>query len=58
MYEFRGRNLADSERPRIRINIRRVRDEAVNFAAQHGARKGQQQAVVKALTDAKYWLRK
>ncbi len=38
--------------------IRKVRDEAVSFAARHGATKGQQHAVMKALTKAEYWLTK
>jgi len=41
-----------------KVNIRRIQDEAVNFAARCGATKGQQDAVKKALTQAKYWLRR
>ena len=38
--------------------IRRIRREAVAFAVSHGASKGQEYAVLKALTDAGYHLTK
>lgn len=38
--------------------IRRIRREAVTFAVAHGASKGQEYAVFKALTDAGYHLTK
>ena len=41
-----------------KLEIRRIRDEAVNFAKKNGASYGQQQAVKKALTNAGYWLTK
>jgi hypothetical protein len=36
--------------------IRKVRDMAVAFAKEHGASYGQERAVMKALTNAGYWL--
>lgn len=41
-----------------KLEIRRIRDEAVNFAKQNDASFGQEQAVKKALTNAGYWLTK
>ncbi len=44
--------------PTNKLEIRRIRDEAVNFAKQNDASYGQEQAVKKALTNAGYWLSK
>jgi negative regulator of replication initiation len=44
--------------PVNKVEIRRIRDEAVNFAKQNNASYGQEQAVKKALTNAGYWLNK
>jgi len=44
--------------PTNKLEIRRIRDEAVNFAKQNNASFGQEQAVKKALTNAGYWLTK
>ena len=42
--------------PTNKVEIRRVRQEAVDFAKQNNASFGQEQAVKKALTNAGYWL--
>jgi len=42
--------------PTNKVEIRRIREEAVNFAQQNNASFGQEQAVKKALTNAGYWL--
>ncbi len=39
-----------------KADIRRIRDEAVEFAQEHGATLGQMNAVRKALTDAGYYV--